>query len=519
MSRQLTLSGLNLSDYRLTVGLNIQGIDFGASLGDYYVYLRHSGNGITEQTRVLLNRVGLATDPLGVGSLADGINAIFADSAGANVQAAADPSSGPLLGTFQPASLLSESSNGLNSMGSTDWNGTWTLFVSDEGQNGTGNLVDWFLQFEDMSGAGASPTPDGLEYEVVDNPGVNDDGTNKATISGNELEAKSGTGRITIRARYPGGSAWTTNTISLNKKAQTITFPDLGKLGRNSAPLDPGATSDSGLSVTYRSSSNAVATISTDGKIEPRGTGTVQITASQPGDENYAVATEVVRTLEVIDTPLDAWLGLLELYNQDGDAEPTAGQESGNARSLYDKLLYAELSSFAGASGVEVRTNGATFATNFLSQINQIPPDRTGFSKSSYQSPGMASGYTTLSNALADLPEATYVFEAKNNASWPATIVASNTVVWSHTTNFPIQKPRLTGTWASGYLRVANPTASNNLAWVLWTNRPAGAEISVKIEQPAPGGYAPPTKVFEKYLAADTSTVALPAATLATNKT
>jgi hypothetical protein len=304
MSRQLNLTGLNLSNYRLTVGLKIQGIDFGASLGDYHVYLRHSGSGITEQTRVLLDRVGTSVSDL-VGSLADGINAIFADAADTNIQNATDPLTGPLLGTFQPTSLLSGSSHGLNSMGSTDWNGTWTLFVADQQSGGAGNLVDWFMQFEDLSAATATASDDGLEYEVVDNPTVVDDGTGKGVISGNELEAKSGTGRITIRAAYPGGTNWTTNTITLEAAAQTLTFTNRPVTVVQAPPfnlLDPGATTSSGRPVVYTSSNTNVAAGGTN-QVSILAPGVSTLRAVAPADDDYGASSEVSQVLTVLAPP------------------------------------------------------------------------------------------------------------------------------------------------------------------------------------------------------------------------
>jgi hypothetical protein len=240
-----------------------------------------------------------------VGSLADGINAIFADAADTNIQNATDPLTGPLLGTFQPTSLLSGSSHGLNSMGSTDWNGTWTLFVADQQSGGAGNLVDWFMQFEDLSAATATASDDGLEYEVVDNPTVVDDGTGKGVISGNELEAKSGTGRITIRAAYPGGTNWTTNTITLEAAAQTLTFTNRPVTVVQAPPfnlLDPGATTSSGRPVVYTSSNTNVAAGGTN-QVSILAPGVSTLRAVAPADDDYGASSEVSQVLTVLAPP------------------------------------------------------------------------------------------------------------------------------------------------------------------------------------------------------------------------
>lgn len=115
--------------------------------------------------------------------------------------------------------------------------------------------------------------------------------------------AKEGGGRVsTIN---PNGG--TTNVIVLNgdvvklgspaKFNQTITFnPVIVTYG--DADVDPGAAASSGLEITYASSNPAVATI-VNGKIHVIGAGTSNITASQPGDEDFNAASDATVTLTV----------------------------------------------------------------------------------------------------------------------------------------------------------------------------------------------------------------------------
>lgn len=86
---------------------------------------------------------------------------------------------------------------------------------------------------------------------------------------------------------YPTGAA-----------AQTITFNALPALSLGAADFAPGATSSSGLPVTYRSSNKAVAII-VNNKIQLINGGTCTITASQGGDETFGAAPNVTQTLTV----------------------------------------------------------------------------------------------------------------------------------------------------------------------------------------------------------------------------
>jgi lysophospholipase L1-like esterase len=80
--------------------------------------------------------------------------------------------------------------------------------------------------------------------------------------------------------------------------AQTISFSVLTNKAKGDADFNPGATSTSGLTVTYNSSNLAVATI-VNGSIRIVGSGTAIITASQVGNATYKPANYVSQTLTV----------------------------------------------------------------------------------------------------------------------------------------------------------------------------------------------------------------------------
>ena len=80
--------------------------------------------------------------------------------------------------------------------------------------------------------------------------------------------------------------------------SQTITFGALAAMTFGGSSFDLTATASSGLDVTYSSSDGSVATIAGN-MVTIVGAGTTTITASQAGDDDYAVATVVAQNLVV----------------------------------------------------------------------------------------------------------------------------------------------------------------------------------------------------------------------------
>ena len=87
-------------------------------------------------------------------------------------------------------------------------------------------------------------------------------------------------------------------TITVSKGDQTITFNPLPTVIFGDPDVDPGATASSGLPITYSLDCPGVAIIE-DGKIHPIGIGTCSITASQPGNDFYNAAPDVILSIEV----------------------------------------------------------------------------------------------------------------------------------------------------------------------------------------------------------------------------
>jgi autotransporter-associated beta strand protein len=128
------------------------------------------------------------------------------------------------------------------------------------------------------------------------------DSTVARIVSGKVHVVAAGTATITAsqagNATYSAASS-ATQTLTVNKKTQSITFVALADKTVGDADFDAGATASSGLPVTYTSADSTIASI-VGGKIRIMGAGTTIITASQAGNNNYAAATPVSQTLTVL---------------------------------------------------------------------------------------------------------------------------------------------------------------------------------------------------------------------------
>ncbi|PQJ78549.1 T9SS type A sorting domain-containing protein [Polaribacter porphyrae] len=126
--------------------------------------------------------------------------------------------------------------------------------------------------------------------------------TNVVTISGNTVTII-GAGSTIITASQSGDANFSaapnvTQTLTINKANQTISFGQLPDRTFGDADFQLTATSNSNLPVTYLSSNTNVATL--NGNIVTIvGAGSTNITASQSGNTNYSTAQDVTETLTV----------------------------------------------------------------------------------------------------------------------------------------------------------------------------------------------------------------------------
>lgn len=123
-----------------------------------------------------------------------------------------------------------------------------------------------------------------------------------ATVSGTTVTI-TGVGSTTITASQGGDSNYNpapnvTQTLTVGKGVQTITFGALSAVTFGDAPITLTAVASSGLTVAYASSNTAVATVSGN-TVTIVGGGSANIVASQAGNSNYNAASNVSQLLTV----------------------------------------------------------------------------------------------------------------------------------------------------------------------------------------------------------------------------
>lgn len=127
---------------------------------------------------------------------------------------------------------------------------------------------------------------------------VNNTAVTSGSASGN-LTLNIGDNVIsTVVTAQDAGTKTYTLTVTRPKAVQTITFASTATKTYGNADFAPGASTNSGLTISYVSSNTAVATI-VSGQIHIVAPGTATITASQAGDANYLAASDATQTLTV----------------------------------------------------------------------------------------------------------------------------------------------------------------------------------------------------------------------------
>ena len=124
------------------------------------------------------------------------------------------------------------------------------------------------------------------------------------TVSGRTVTTRAA-GACTITASQVGDDRYApardaARSFRVERAAQIITFtpPDGMTLGQ---PVILSASASSGLDVSYRTDTPAVCTVS-GATVSPATAGTCTITASQPGNDNYAPASDVFRSFPIHST-------------------------------------------------------------------------------------------------------------------------------------------------------------------------------------------------------------------------
>jgi sugar lactone lactonase YvrE len=193
-------------------------------------------------------------------------------------------------GLIQSAAVLTD--NALNGNPATQ---SITLSGTGEGVTPTlsfGPIANQAYGAAPLAVSATSNSTGAITYSVVSGP---------ATISGN-IVTLIGAGSVTLQAsqvaagNYAAATAQTSFTV--NKEPQSITFQSIASqmLGTS---VTVGASSSSGLAVSFTSLTTSVCTVSST-QVTLLNTGTCTIQASQAGTANYAAATPVTQSFTVL---------------------------------------------------------------------------------------------------------------------------------------------------------------------------------------------------------------------------
>ncbi|WP_299440130.1 LamG domain-containing protein [uncultured Aquimarina sp.] len=171
----------------------------------------------------------------------------------------------------------------------------------------------------DLTGISSSGLP--VTYESSD--------TSVATISGNTVTIVGG-GNVNITALQIGTPNYlpapnVVQSLTVNRASQTITFDALADVAFGDADFDLISSGGaSGNAVIFMSSDTSVVTISGN-TVSIVGVGTVDITASQGGNDDYDAAPNVVQSLTV-----NAGMILVspKIYLQGAATNPNTGEET-----------------------------------------------------------------------------------------------------------------------------------------------------------------------------------------------
>jgi len=195
--------------------------------------------------------------------------------------------------------------------------GITTITASQEGnanfnsaslvfQNLTINKINQTITFATLSNRAVGDSPFNLTASASSGLPVSYTSSNPevATVSGS-LVTIVGTGITTFMASQNGDTSYNFATIVFQnltvnpaKQNQTITFNAIALKTFGDLPFNLNGTTSSGLSITYTSSDPAIASVAGI-TVTILKLGTVNITASQPGNSTTNAAAEVVQLLTI----------------------------------------------------------------------------------------------------------------------------------------------------------------------------------------------------------------------------
>lgn len=158
------------------------------------------------------------------------------------------------------------------------------LFLS--GAGGSQNGYRWIVMGTLPTGIVASPPA-----------GCNPPG---CAIGFSGSPSQAGTFPVSVQlADSANNTVATSLSFVINASPQTITFGTLASVSYGSAPFVVSATSNSGLPVSFSSTTPSVCTATSTGTVTIAAGGACSITASQSGNSNFAAAASVVQSFAV----------------------------------------------------------------------------------------------------------------------------------------------------------------------------------------------------------------------------
>jgi len=197
--------------------------------------------------------------------------------------------------------------------------------------------------------------------------------------------------------------------IDASLEPQTITFDALADKTYGDSSFDLTATASSGLTVSYVSSNENVATI-VGKEVTIVGVGTTTITASQAGDEDYQPAEPVQQTLDINQKNLTIDAAAVTTKTYDGT---TAAEITGTLSGIVgsDDVNFTGGGEFASAdadTGIAVTTNLSLIGADVGNYILTQPVGLTGtINKANQTLIGFEDITKSENDADFDLPEVT----------------------------------------------------------------------------------------------------------------
>lgn len=204
--------------------------------------------------------------------------------------------------------------------------GTATITASNV--NGTSNSLPFLIYktsqiitFNALPNKLAADPPFTVSATTDSGLPVSFSATGICTVSGSTITLNGAVGTCTITASQGGNATYNaagsvSQSFSVNKLAQTITFGALGDKLRDDPTFTVSATADSGLIVTLTASGSCSVSGSA---VTLTGTGTCTVTASQSGNATYSAAPNVAQSFTV-NNPVPATTSLSPTFSPPGAA-------------------------------------------------------------------------------------------------------------------------------------------------------------------------------------------------------